>query len=67
METGRIHQHPDVLLEDARKSATARFVMLTAEWVKQEYPGSADKLIPELRKIYRQKKAEEEKRNRIQY
>lgn len=39
----------------ARKDQTADYVRRTADWVKDQFPGSAAALIPRLRKIYRDK------------
>lgn len=38
-----------------RPDQTADYVRRTAEWIKREYPGSAARLLPLLRKIYKQK------------
>lgn len=43
----------------ARKDQTADYVRRTAEWIKSEYPASAETLLPKLRKIYREKKQAE--------
>lgn len=38
-----------------RPDQTADYVRRTAEWIKEEYPGSAKRLLPLLRKIYKEK------------
>lgn len=51
-------EHPDeksLLKFLERKDQTADYVRRTAEWIKEEYPGSAERLIPLLRKIYKAK------------
>lgn len=35
-----------------RPDTTADYVRRTAEWIKTEFPGSAKRLLPLLRKIY---------------
>lgn len=39
----------------ARPDQSADYVKRTAEWVKKDYPGSAQAVIPRLRAIYREK------------
>jgi hypothetical protein len=38
-----------------RQDQTAAYVRRTAEWIKDEYPGSAPALLPRLRALYRAK------------
>lgn len=38
-----------------RPDQSADYVRRTAEWIKQEFPGSAPSMLPRLRAIYRQK------------
>jgi hypothetical protein len=53
----RIHPSPNELLTFcARKDQSADYVRRTADWIKTEYPGSTEALLPRLRKIYRDKK-----------
>lgn len=39
----------------SRDDQTADYVRRTAEWIKEEFPGSAKRLLPLLRKIYKSK------------
>lgn len=57
MATGeRTHPSPyELLTFCARKDQSADYVRRTADWIKTEYPGSAEALLPRLRKIYREK------------
>lgn len=51
-------KHPDesaLLAFCARRDNTADYVRRTADWIKEQFPGSASALIPRLRKIYRDK------------
>lgn len=51
-------EHPDeksLLKFLERQDQTADYVRRTAQWIKEEYPGSAKRLLPLLRKIYKDK------------
>lgn len=52
-------QHPDPLQLLAfcrRPDQSSDYVRRTAEWVREKYPGSATALLPELRRLYRDKR-----------
>lgn len=42
-----------------RKSNTSFYVFRVVQWLKEKYPESHRKLLPQLRKIYRDKKYDE--------
>lgn len=53
---GRQHPHPEHLLAFCEKMARQigrGYVARTANMIKDQFPGSADKLIPKLRAIYK--------------
>jgi hypothetical protein len=53
----RRHPSEDALLAFlSRKDQSAGYVRDVAEWVKAVYPGSAARLIPKIREIYREKR-----------
>ena len=52
MGSGRTHDDEAALIAFAKQSMTADYVKRLADWVKKEYPGSADRVIPELRAVY---------------
>lgn len=54
------HEHPDALLDLCRRHGDAFYVRQTAEWLRLNYPGSADELVP-LRAMYRDKRSAEAK------
>jgi hypothetical protein len=55
---GRQHLHPDHFLAFARKQAKElgqdgrNYVERCAEMIRRDFPGSADAMLPELRKIW---------------
>ncbi len=52
----RRHAQPAALIRFLeRDDQSAAYVQQTAEWIKREYPGSAAELLPQLRRIYRDK------------
>jgi hypothetical protein len=62
---GERHQQPDALLDLCRRHGDAFYVRQTAEWLRRNYPGSADELLPQLRAMYSEKKAAEAKAHAI--
>ena len=58
METGdRKHaSEADVLKFLERKDQSSDYVRRTAEWIKEQFPGSAPAMLPKMRAIYRDKK-----------
>lgn len=50
---GKKHQHEAQVLDLAKKSCTREYVKELADFIAKKYPASADKLLPELRKIYK--------------
>jgi hypothetical protein len=54
--TGKRHNAEAELLRFLeRPDQTADYVRRTAEWIKQEFPGSAPSMLPKLRQLYRMK------------
>ena len=49
------HPHEDAVLDLARKTLTQEYLKMLAEFIKNKYPESADRLLPELRGIYKSK------------
>ena len=39
-----------------RKDQSSDYVRRTAEWIKEQFPGSAPAMLPKMRAIYRDKK-----------
>lgn len=53
---GRQHPHPQALLDFCERMAKQigrGYVARTANMIKEQFPGSADKLLPKLRAIYK--------------
>lgn len=53
---GRQHPHPEALLDFCSKMGRQigrDYVRRTADMVRDQFPGSADALIPKLRAIYK--------------
>jgi hypothetical protein len=56
-----MQRHPDekeLMKFMSRPDTTPGYVQRTAEWIKKEYPGSVKLVLPVLRKIYREKMAQ---------
>lgn len=51
----RRHPHEQHLIEFAKKSLTEEYLKTLADFVKREYPGSAEAVLPKLQEIYVQK------------
>lgn len=57
-DPGRRHAAEDELLAFCRRDyQSADYVRRTAEWIRDTYPGSAASLLPQLRRLYREKLA----------
>ncbi len=55
----RRHPHPAQLLEFAERHTTRlRYLLRLVDWLRAEYPGSVDELVPQLRDVYRRKQRE---------
>lgn len=54
MDSGKRHTNEQALIDFCKTQGPA-YVKRTAEWVKENYPGSVPSVIPQLRKIYREK------------
>lgn len=54
MENGKVHDNEAALIAFCRTQG-ADYIKTTADWIKKEYPGSADRVLPVLRQIYKEK------------
>lgn len=50
-------KHPDesAVLDLAQKTLTEGYLKTLANFIKKNYPGSSEKLLPEFREIYKKK------------
>lgn len=55
MAAGKRHANEAALLAFCR-TQEAPYIKRTAEWVKENYPGSVPHVIPQLRILYKEKK-----------
>jgi hypothetical protein len=53
MATGEHPQPAHWLRFLARKDTSADYIRRSAAWLRETYPASAPKLLPELRRLYR--------------
>ena len=42
----------------ARKDQSSDYVRRSAEWIKENYPGSVATLLPKMRQLYKEKRRE---------
>lgn len=49
---GEQHPDEDAFVDFAKKAFTQEYMKLMAAFIKNKYPGSADRVLPELRRIY---------------
>jgi hypothetical protein len=55
--SSKTHAAEDELLKFlSRKSNTSLYVFRVVQWLKEKYPASHDKLLPQLREIYKEKR-----------
>lgn len=60
MKSNRSHAAEDELINFlSLKSNTSFYVFRVVQWLKEKYPDSHKKLLPQLRKIYKEKKHDE--------
>lgn len=55
------HAHPKELLDLCERHGDSAYIQRTAQWIKDNYPGSAGELLPKLRTMYKTKKLDEAK------
>lgn len=54
MASGKRHSNEAALIAFCR-TQEAPYIRRTAEWLKENYPGSVPAVLPQLRKIYAEK------------
>lgn len=55
MADGKVHANEEALIAFARTVLTQEYLTRLGKWVQSEYPGSADRVLPILRQIYKEK------------
>lgn len=56
------HRQEDALLKFCA-GQSSDYIARTAKWIEAEYPGSADRLLPRLRDLYRAARRREKTRD----
>jgi hypothetical protein len=65
MQSNKTHAAEAELLKFLeRRSNTSFYVFRVVQWLKEKYPDSHAKLLPKLRKIYKEKLSDEARQHR---
>ena len=58
------HPNEQAYMDFARQTMTEEYLKMLAQFIKDNYPGSAEKVLPVLRQIYKEKFKNEKRKTR---